>query len=262
MVRIQYASRLFMNFSRLKPAPKTDHLVLAGNCVQPNARSIDDIFSYLSNTWTRSYIIPGTLEHSSPPNQPQCWQTQAELLRKKAMNYKNVYICEHSFFREKNFTLIATPLGGAFLGARHELEALDPPLKNYVTNDKTLRSLRFINEEDQSFLSNALRVERCSKNPIIVATYQLPVLDLAGNKLMTSLAEGHQTPTSLTGTVSFLSPALQGLLNSGYTPVKGWIAGASDASVSLVSDSPNQTLYTTNPATSPGYKSDWFIDFS
>ena len=268
MVKIQYASRLFMNqhsilqASRAVWPTKAPYLVLAGNCVHPDYKSTDDFFSYVSAKWKKIFLVPGILEHSSSAERPLCWQTQADVLRKKAMNYKNIFICEHSIFREPEFTLIATPLGGAFLGARHELEALDPPLKHFYTKDKTLRSMKFINEEDQSFLCNALRAEEGSTTPVVVATYQLPLLDLVGNKIMTNMAEGKQPPTGLTGTVSFLSPGIQRTLQRSNLPLKAWIAGASDASVSMVAETPAKTLYVTNSATSPGYKSDWFIEFS
>ncbi len=241
---------------------KVPYLVLAGNCVHPDHNTTNDFFSYVSANWKKTFLVPGILEHSSSAEKPLCWQTQAEVLRKRAMNYKNIFICEHAIHREPEFTLIATPLGGAFLGARHELEALDPPLKEFHTKDKTLRSMRFINEEDQSFLANALRMERNSKVPLVIATYQLPALDLIGNQKMTDMAEGRIHPTSLTGSASFLSPAIQGLLHSGNIPVKAWIAGASDAAVSLRAESPHETIYTTNPGTSPGYRSDWFIELS
>jgi hypothetical protein len=268
MVKIQYASRLFMNQhsilqeSRALWPTKVPYLILAGNCVHPDHKTTNDVFSYVSANWKKTFLVPGILEHSSSAEKPLCWQTQAETLRKRAMNYKNIFICEHSIYREAEFTLIATPLGGAFLGARHELEALDLPLKKFYTKDKTLRTMQFINEEDQSFLCGALRAEEGSSKPIVVATYQLPVLDLVGNKTMTNVSEGKQSPTSLTGTVSFLSPGLQQVLQSPNLPLKAWIAGASDAAVNMVAETPAKTLYTTNPGTSIGYKSDWFIEIS
>ena len=268
MVKIQYASRLFMNqhsllqVKQILRPTKAPYLVLAGNCVHPDHHNTDSFFSYLSRGWKKTFLVPGILEHSSSAEKSLCWQTQADVLRKRAMNYKNIFICEHSIHREPEFTLIATPLGGAFLGTRHELEALDPPLKHFYTKDKTLRSMNFINEEDQSFLCSALRAEENSSTPVVVATYQLPLLDLVGNKTMTRIAEGKQTSTGLTGTVSFLSPGIQRTLQSSNLPLKAWIAGASDASVSMVAETPAKTLYVTNSAKSPGYKSDWFIEFS
>ena len=268
MVKIQYASRLFMdhipvlNARHILRPSVAPYLVLAGNCVHPDHSTTDMFLKYLSCHWKKTFIVPGIIEHSSSAYNALCWQTQAEVLRNKSMHHKNVFICEHSIHREPEFTLIATPLGGAFIGARHELEALDPPLKNFKTKDKTLRSMNFINKEDQSFLCNALRAEEGSSKPIVVATYQLPALDLVGNETITNVAEGKQSPTSLTGTVSLLSPSIQRILRSPSLPLKAWIAGASDAAVSMVADTPAKTLYTTNPGTSQGYKSDSFIDFS
>jgi hypothetical protein len=258
-VRIQYASRLFINAAtciqqKLIPAPKAKYLVLAGNCVAANYAVTQPFLAYASSLWEKVFIVPGTLEHSDLTRQNVCWQTQAETLRKQAMNFKNVYICEHSIHRLPEFTLIATPLGGAFLGNPAELIAADPPLEHLnASGGNVLRKMRFINEEDLGFLQEALSQESASKKPLVVATYQLPIIHLIGEKKSDELFNGTVSPYAFTGTVSILPPKLQQTILSNNIPLKAWIAGASDESMQLLGTSRHKTIFTTNPSTSSNY---------
>jgi len=184
--RIQYASRLFINGTtclkqKLAPAPNAKYLVLAGNCVATDHPTTNPFLSYLSHGWEKVFIVPGPLEHSDLSGRRLCWQTQAEKLRKQAMFHKNVFICEQSIHRLPEFTLIATPLGGAYLGNPAELIAADPPLRYLSASGGNLfNKMRFINEEDITFLQDSLAQEATSEKPIVVATYQLPVIHLIG----------------------------------------------------------------------------------
>jgi hypothetical protein len=266
--RIQYASRLFINAAtclkqKLTPAPNTKYLVLAGNCVAADHHTTEPFFSYLSANWEKTFLVPGTLEHADLSGNRHCWQHQAETLRKKAMKYKNVFICEQSIYRLPEFTLIATPLGGAYLGNPTELIAADPPLKNlYASNGNIFTKMRFINEEDTDFIHEALKLERDTEKPIVMASYQLPVIHLIGQKKEEELCDGKANPMSLTGNVSFLPPKLQNIVFSNSTPLKAWIAGASDASVNMSGLNGQQTIFTTNSATSRGYDPRWFVELA
>jgi hypothetical protein len=266
--RIQYASRLFINGTtclkqKLTPAPNTKYLVLTGNCVATDHPTTNPFLSYLSHEWEKVFIVPGPLEHSDLSGRRLCWQTQAEKLRKQAMLHKNVYICEHSIHRLPEFTLIATPLGGAYLGNPAELIAADPPLRYLsASGGNIFNKMRFINEEDISFLQDSLAQEATSEKPIVVATYQLPVIHLIGQDKEDAMIDGRASPTSMTGNVSFLPPKLQATMLSDKTPLKAWIAGASDACVSLPTSNKHKTLFTTNPGTSSGYQPGWFVELA
>ncbi len=264
--RIQYASRLFINAAtclkqKLIPAPKTKYLVLAGNCLSAAHSTTQPILSYLSANWEKVFIVPGTLEYSDQRSQKLCWQSMAEILRKQAMLHKNVYICEHSIHRLPEFTLLATPLGSAYIGNPAELIEADPPLENMQTNNGNLyNKLRFINEEDITFLQEALIQESLSKKPLVIATYQLPSIYLIGQDKIDKIVDGETNPTSLTGTVSFLPPKFQHLVASNHTPLKAWIAGASDSCVNMIGENQNKTLFTTNSGTSRCYQNSWFAE--
>lgn len=264
--RIQYASRLFINAAtclhqKLVPAPNTKYLVLAGNCVSADHPTTKPFLSYLSDRWEKVFIVPGTLEHSDLSGRGLCWQTQAEKMRREAMNFRNVYICEQSIHRLPEFTLIATPLGGAYLGNPTELIAADPPLKHLnASGGNIFTKMRFIHEEDTQFLQGALDQEARSKKPLIVASYQLPIIYLVGQDKEDDIVDGNILSTSLTGTVSFLPPKLLNTVLDPNIPLRAWIAGASDACVNMSTPNKHKTVFTTNSGTGRGYRNSWFVE--
>ena len=92
-VRIQYASQLFLSFSKtLNLKPSAPYLALAGNNFRHSSSLNADHLKTLSRLWEKVFIIPGPLEYSYYGLQnPQEMNKCEEALMKEITPYTNLH---------------------------------------------------------------------------------------------------------------------------------------------------------------------------